>query len=115
MLSGFAGGQHPNHAIPTRREGSEVGEEHLMVAQAVGGHQAVGQAPARVGDALDPIEDLGIAGQLAELSGVQAIAPGAVGPIGGKLDLLGAGQGRQGRAALLAAAAGQGIALEHRL
>ena len=54
-------------------------------------------------------------GQLAELGHMQAIATGPLAPVRRQADPLLAGQGRQGGAALLAAAAGAGIALQHLL
>lgn len=84
-----------------------------MIAQSVGGHQAVNHAPAWVGNALHPLQQLGIAGQAPVLGLVQAVAGGSLAPIlrQGKLQLL--GQGRQSRAALLTAATGGGIGLQH--
>ena len=54
-------------------------------------------------------------GQLAELGHMQAIATGPLAPVRRQADPLLAGQGRQGGAALLAAAAGAGVALQHLL
>ena len=106
VFTGLAGGQHPDHPIAARREGGAVAEEHLMISQAIGGHQAVGQAPSFVGDAIHQGEDLGIARELAEAGGMEPVARRPLRPVGGKIKALVPGQGGQGDGALLPAAAG---------
>ena len=115
VFPGFAGGENPDHPVTARGQGREVGEEDLVVAQAVGGHQAVGQAPAGIGDLVDQGQDLLIARQAAELGCVQSVASRPDGPVLRQLQPVMAGQGSQGGAALLTTAAGGGVALEHPL
>ena len=115
VLAGFADRQHPDHPVAPGCQGGGVAEEHLVVAQAVGGHQPVGQAPAGVGDPLHQRQDLGVAGELAEAGGMEPVAAGPRIPVVRQHQSVVAGQGRQGDSALLAAAAGQGIALQHGL
>ena len=67
MFTGLGGGQHPNHPVTTRGKGRKITEEHLVIAQAVGGHQAVGQAPGRIGDLLGPQQNLRITRKPPEL------------------------------------------------
>ena len=81
MFAGLAGGQHPDHPIAAAGQGGKITKKDLVVAQAIGGHQPVGQTPARVGDALAPAQDLLVLGQLAELGHMQAIASGPLAPV----------------------------------
>ena len=81
MFAGLAGGQHPDHPITATSQGREITEKNLVVAQAVGGHQPVGQTPAGVGDALAPTQNLLVVRQLAELGHMQAIATGPLAPV----------------------------------
>ena len=115
MLAGFAGGKHPNHPIAARGEGRQVAEEDLVIAQAIGGHQPIGQAPSGVGHPFDPVHNLAIAGQATELGGMQAVTSRPFRPILWKGNGAVAGQGSEGGAALLPAAAGGLVALQNLL
>ena len=101
----FGGGQHPDHPVTVLGQGTEIAEKHLVVAQSIGGHQAVGQPPSGVGDPQHRFEDLCVCRQLPEACPVQPIAAGFLSPVlrQGKAEML--GQGREGRGTLLATAA----------
>ena len=113
VFTGFGGGQHPQHGVGVRIKAAQICEKNLVVAQAIGGHQPKYQPPTRVRYQFCCLENRPITGQLAKLRLVQAIAPCPFGPIAGKGDRLLAGQHREHHAALLAAAAGQRIALQY--
>ena len=83
-----------------------------MVAKAVGGHQAEGQPPARVGNLQHRCKDLRIGRQLAEPGPVQPVAPSFLAPLLRQRDGEMPGESRQRRGALLPAAAAVLIAVE---
>ena len=66
MLAGFRRRQHTQHPITSWRQGGEIAEEHFMVAQPVGGHQSIGESPARIRDQHEVVQDLAVTGKLAE-------------------------------------------------
>ena len=105
MFSCFGGGQHPDHPVTVLGQGTEIAEKHLVVAQSIGGHQAVGQPPSGVGDPQHRFEDLCVCRQLPETCPVQPITAGFLSPVlrQGKTEML--GQGREGRGTLLTTAA----------
>ena len=112
MLTRFGGGQDPDHAISRVAQCGEVAEEHFMVAKAIGGHQAIGQSPAWIGNPQDALENLLVAGELAEAGSMQAIAGCLCSPVLGQFQFKMPGQAAQGCAALLATAASIGVAVQ---
>ncbi|CAI8151542.1 MAG: Uncharacterised protein [Synechococcus sp. CC9902] len=62
MLAGFGRGQHPDHPITGAAQAAQIAEKNLMVAKAVGGHQAINQPPGRVWNVQNRVENLAVGG-----------------------------------------------------